>query len=70
MTTITLIKNIEDVFVACGYPRERVRRHMEETYQRNDRDQDKEESRGTVTIISKKMCPNDSNGSPVDTLSE
>ena len=42
--------NIEDVFVANGYPRERVRRYMEETYQRNDRDQEKEESRGTVTI--------------------
>ena len=33
-----------------GYPRERVRRYMEETYQRNDRDQEKEESQGTVTI--------------------
>ena len=42
--------NIEDVFVANGYPRERVRRYMEETYQRNDREQEKEESRGTVTI--------------------
>ena len=42
--------NIEDVFVANGYSRERVRRCMKETYQRNDRDQEKEESRGTVTI--------------------
>ena len=38
------------LFVANSYPRERVRRYMEETYQRNDRDQEKEESRGTVTI--------------------
>ena len=29
---------------------------MEETYQRNDRDQEKEESRGTVTIPYLKNC--------------
>ena len=42
--------NIEDMFVANGYPRESMRRYMEETYQRNDWDQEKEESQGTVTI--------------------
>ena len=42
--------NIKDVFVANGYPRERVRRYRKETYQRNERDQEKEETRRTVTI--------------------
>ena len=45
------LHNIEDVFVANGYPRETVRRFMEQRPQQIDkREQEEPESRGVVTI--------------------
>ena len=45
------LHNIEDVFVANGYPRETVRRFMEQGPQRIDkREQEEQESRGAVAI--------------------
>ncbi|KAL9986883.1 hypothetical protein ACROYT_G001092, partial [Oculina patagonica] len=45
------LNNVEDVFVANGYPRETVRRFMEQRHQQTDKkEQEEQESRGTVTI--------------------
>ena len=45
------LNNIEDVFVANGYPRETVRRFMEQRHQQIDKkEQEEQESRGAVTI--------------------
>ena len=45
------LKNMEDVFVANGYPRETVRRFMEQRPQPVDRtEQEERENRRTVTI--------------------
>ena len=45
------LHNIEDVFVANGYPRETVRRFLEQRPQQIDkREQEEQESRGAVTI--------------------
>ena len=45
------LQNVEDVFVANGYPRELVRKFMEPRPQQIDkREQEEQESRGVVTI--------------------
>ena len=45
------LHSIEDVFVANGYPKETVRRFMEQRPQQIDkREQEEPESRGVVTI--------------------
>lgn len=45
------VQNIEDVFVANGYPRETMRRFMEQRPQRIDkREQEEQESNGVVSI--------------------
>ncbi|XP_068756681.1 uncharacterized protein [Montipora capricornis] len=45
------LQNIEDVFVANGYPRETVRRFMDPRPQQTDkREQEEQEDRGVVTI--------------------
>ena len=45
------LNNIKDVFVANGYPRETVRRFMEQRHQQIDKkEQEEQESRGAVTI--------------------
>ncbi|KAL9986884.1 hypothetical protein ACROYT_G001093 [Oculina patagonica] len=42
------LNNVEDVFVANGYPRETVRRFMEQRHQQTDKkEQEEQESRGT-----------------------
>ena len=45
------LHNFEDVFVASGYPRETVRRFMEQKLQQVDkREKEEQENRGVVTI--------------------
>ena len=43
--------NLKDVFVANGYPRETVRRFMEQRRQQKTTEQEEQESRRVVTIL-------------------